>query len=71
MLNFSGYNCDQRTFQFDIFARHGVAYLDRDEAVAAALNIVAVAALFGGLLGTECERLNQIIPRNRNPVETL
>ena len=54
------YNCDLAAFRFDIGGR-GSTHVERDKAVAAALSILGIANVFGGLSGTERERLNQIV----------
>jgi hypothetical protein len=58
-LKFSSCDCERQEFRFDVFARQNIAYLERDEAVATGLNIIAAVALFSGLSVAERERLDQ------------
>lgn len=62
-LRLAGFDCGRRSFRFDIFGRHdGDAHIERDQAVAAAINILGVASLFGGLSKTERARLATLLP---------
>lgn len=62
-LDLSGYACEPPAFRFNVYGRqHDVARVERDQAVAIALNILGIAALFGGLTEAERARLAALMP---------
>ena len=52
---------DLSPFHFSVFGLGAVGYIEREKAVETALDIIAVAALFGGLSEPQRARLARIV----------